>query len=339
MQETNNLTMKEILIYDIIGSFDLTAKNVIEQIGEANGQDILVRINSVGGDVFEGMAIYNALKKYDGNVKVEIEGLSASMASIIMLAGDEVNASENSLIMVHNPSAGVMGESKDLTKRAELLDKMKSQMVTIYKGKSNLSEDEIITMMDEETWFTAEEAKNIGLIDNVTESIKIAAHFDLNKITNNVPEWVTEKYTNQNKSEMEEVKNMFEELKSAIASFVSNTTEENKKDDVIVNIADDESIKNQIVGFSEKLAELDEIHNELDSAQSLIATMEESIANMEAEKSELEAEINKHNATPSEIEETADPVVTAPASDKKDDVWGDMASTIVEGDSAFNFTK
>jgi len=200
--------MKEILIYDVIGSFDLTAKNVIEQLNDANGEDILVRINSVGGDVFEGMAMYNALKKYEGNVKVEIEGLSASMASIIMLAGDEVSASENSLIMVHNPSAGVMGESKDLNKRAELLDKMKSQMVTIYKGKSTISEEEIISMMDEETWFTADEAMAVGLIDNVTEAIKVAAHFDLKTITNKIPEWVSEKYTNQNNTEMEEVKNV-----------------------------------------------------------------------------------------------------------------------------------
>lgn len=78
--------MKEILIYDVIGSYDLTAKSVIEKLNDANGEDILVRINSVGGDVFEGMAIYNALIKYDGKVTVEIEGLSASMASIIMLA-------------------------------------------------------------------------------------------------------------------------------------------------------------------------------------------------------------------------------------------------------------
>ena len=71
--------MKEILIYDVIGSFDLTAKSIIEQLNDADGQDVLVRINSVGGDVFEGMAIYNALKKYNGRVKIEIEGLSASM--------------------------------------------------------------------------------------------------------------------------------------------------------------------------------------------------------------------------------------------------------------------
>jgi ATP-dependent Clp endopeptidase proteolytic subunit ClpP len=330
--------MKEILIYDVIGSFDLTAKNVIEQLNDANGEDILVRINSVGGDVFEGMAMYNALKKYEGNVKIEIEGLSASMASIIMLAGDEVSASENSLIMVHNPSAGVMGESKDLNKRAELLDKMKSQMVTIYKGKSTISEEEIISMMDEETWFTADEAMAVGLIDNVTEAIKVAAHFDLKTITNKIPEWVSEKYTNQNNTEMEEVKNMFEELKSAIASFVNSKTEENKADDVIVNIADDESIKEQIVGFSEKLGELENVNTELDASKSLIATMEETIASMEVEKSELEAEINKHNATPSEIQETADPVVTAPV-DTETNVWDEAGRTLIDGDGAFNFTK
>jgi ATP-dependent Clp endopeptidase proteolytic subunit ClpP len=330
--------MKEILIYDVIGSFDLTAKNVITQLNDANGEDVLVRINSVGGDVFEGMAIYNALKKYEGKVSVEIEGLSASMASIIMLAGDNISASENSLIMVHNPSAGVMGESKDLSKRAELLDKMKSQMVNIYKGKSNISEEEIITMMDEETWFTSEEAMNVGLIDNVTEAIRIAAHYDLGKITNNVPDWVNEKYTNNNNNEMEEIKKMLNDLTSSIASFVTTKKEEVVAENVIVNIADDESIKEQIVGFSEKLGELENVHTELDSNKSLIATMEETIASMEIEKAELEAEINKHNATPSEVEKTEDPVVNTPVTNNEENVWGDAANVLTD-DAVFNFNK
>lgn len=329
--------MKEILIYDVIGSFDLTAKSIIEQLNEYDGEDVLVRINSVGGDVFEGMAIYNALKKYDGRVKVEIEGLSASMASIIMLAGDEISASENSLIMIHNPSAGVMGESKDLSKRADLLDKMKTQMVTIYKGKSNISEEEIISMMDEETWFTSEEAMNVGLIDNVTEAIKVAAHFDLKTITNKVPDWVNEKYTNNNNNEMEEIKKMLVDLTSSVASFVSTKKEEVISENVIVNIADEENIKEQIVGFSEKLAELEAVHTELDANKSLIATMEEQIATMNVEKADLEAEINKHNATPSEIEETADPEVVTPQK-TENSPWGDMADTITD-DAVFNFNK
>lgn len=330
--------MKEILIYDVIGSFDLTAKNIIEELNNADGQDVLVRINSVGGDVFEGMAIYNALKKYNGRVKVEIEGLSASMASIIMLAGDEVSASENSLIMIHNPSAGVMGESKDLSKRAELLDKMKTQMVNIYTGATNIPENKVIKMMDEETWFTSEEALEVGLINSVTEAIKIAAHFDLKTITNNVPEWVTQKYTNKNNNEMEEVKNMFEELKSAIASFVKAEKVEAEAKDIKVSILDEDNIKEQIVGFSEKLGELNSIYTDLDESKSLIATMEETITTMEAEKSELEAEINKHNATPSEVEKTEDPVVATPQTSNEDNPWGDVANTITD-DSVFNFKK
>jgi len=329
--------MKEILIYDVIGSFDLTAKNIIEQLNDADGQDVLVRINSVGGDVFEGMAIYNALKKYEGNVKIEIEGLSASMASIIMLAGDDVTASQNSLIMIHNPSAGVMGESKDLSKRADLLDKMKTQMVNIYTAATSIPEKKVIKMMDEETWFTSDEAKEVGLINNVTEAIKIAAHFDLNTIANNVPKWVSEKYTNKNNNEMEEVKLMFDELKTAIASFVSTKKDEVKAENVIVNIADDENIKEQIVGFSEKLGELQGINDDLNASQSLIATMEETIATMQEEKSELQSEINKHNATPSEVEKTEDPVVATPVA-TDDNPWGDVASTITD-DSVFNFKK
>lgn len=328
--------MKEILIYDVIGSFDLTAKSVIEQLNDANGNDILVRINSVGGDVFEGMAIYNALIKYEGNVKVEIEGLSASMASIIMLAGNEISASENSLIMIHNPSAGVMGESKDLSKRADLLDKMKSQMVNIYKGKSNLTDKQIITMMDEETWFTSEEAQNVGLIDNVTEAIKIAAHYDLGTITNNVPEWVSEKYTNNNNNEMEEIKNMLNDLTNTVASFVTGH-KENQTEEVKINITDEESITAQIVEFSEALGTLQNVNEDLASAKATIVTMEETIASLQDDKSALEADIAKHNATPSEVEETADPVVQTPVANE-DNVWGDAATEIMD-DAVFNFKK
>jgi|TARA_R110000822_G_scaffold3883_5_gene16545 ATP-dependent Clp endopeptidase proteolytic subunit ClpP len=327
--------MKEILIYDVIGSFELTAKSIIEQLNEAKKEDVLVRINSVGGDVFEGMAIYNALIKHEGKVTVEIEGLSASMASIIMLAGDKVTASENSLIMVHNPSAGVMGESKDLSKRADLLDKMKEQMVSIYTGKSTLTEKQIVSMMDEETWFTSNEAMDVGLIDGVTEAIKIAAHFDLGKITNNVPDWVTEKYNNNKTNDMEEVKNMLLELKNVVANFITTTKEEVATEDVVVNIVDEDSIKAQIVGFSEKLGELEEINTELDASKSLIVTMEETIASMETEKSSLEAEINKHNAKPSEVESTEDPAVVTPVV-SEESVWGDAANVLTD-DAVFTF--
>ena len=136
---------------------------------------------------------------------------------------------------------------------------------------------------------------------------------------------------------MEEVKNMFEELKTAIASFVTSTKEEIVAENVVVNIADDESIKEQIVGFSEKLGELNTVYNDLDASKSLIATMEETIATMSDEKSDLEAEINKHNATPSEVEKTEDPVVTT-SKGNDENPWGDAANTITD-DSVFNFNK
>jgi hypothetical protein len=127
------------------------------------------------------------------------------------------------------------------------------------------------------------------------------------------------------------------DLTSSVASFVSTKKEEVISENVIVNIADEESIKEQIVGFSEKLAELETVHTELDANKSLIATMEEQIASMNIEKSELEAEINKHNATPSEIEETADPEVVTPQK-TENSPWGDMADTITD-DAVFNFNK
>lgn len=325
--------MKEILIYDVIGAFGSDAKSVITQLDEAKGEDVLIRINSVGGDVFEGMAIYNALLKHEGKVSVEIEGLAASMASIIMLAGDKVSASENSLIMLHNPSAGMQGESKDLKKRADLLDKMKTQMVSIYSGKTEMSEKDVINMMDEETWFTSSEALAVGLIDNVTDAIKIAATFELGIISNNIPDWVNESYNQKEEKEMEKVIAMLSELKDSIKGFVD--TKSNGVSEI--KILDDENISAQIVEFSEKISELESISEELIEVKGHFSTMEETIATLTDEKQVLETEINKTNATPSEVENTQDPVIVV--KDEKSDAWSDTASHILSSDDAFNFSK
>jgi len=326
--------MKEILIYDVIGAYGSDAKTIITQLDEAKGKEVLIRINSVGGDVFEGMAIYNALIKHEGKVNVEIEGLAASMASIIMLAGDSVSASENSLIMLHNPSAGMQGESKDLKKRADLLDKMKTQMVSIYSGKTEMSEKDVIGMMDEETWFTSNEALAVGLIDNVTDAIKIAATFELGIISNKVPEWVKESYNNKliEEKEMDKVIAMLSELKDSIKGFVDNSSNGITE----IKILDDENISAQIVEFSKKISELESISDELIEVKGHFSTMEDTIATLTSEKESLETEINKNNATPSEVENTQDPVII-PAT-KGDDTWSDTVADILT-DDAFNFIK
>jgi ATP-dependent Clp endopeptidase proteolytic subunit ClpP len=336
--------MKEVFIYDMIGGMGVSAKSIIEQLED--GVDVDLRINSVGGDVFEGIAIYNALKKHNGKVNVTIEGLSASMASIIMLAGDEITASANSLIMIHNPQVGVQGDSADLQNKVELLNKIKEQMLNVYTDKTGMQAEEIAVMMDKETWLTAEEALEIGMIDKVGDTIKLAAHFDISNF--NAPNWVEEKYSkeeeleisnNQNK-EMDKLFNMLSELKETVSNFVTNNPEDNNSEEV--SALNDTAIKNQIVDLTEKIHEQEEkwstVNAELETATGLMITMEENIETLEAEKNSLQTEINKSNATPTTAEDTSDPVVESTDLPKEKSSF-EQAADLLGSDSVFRFNK
>lgn len=163
--------MAEILIYDIIGeSFffeGITAKSVKSQLDEIDeGEDILVRINSPGGDAFEGLAIHNLLA--ERGVDVRIDGLAASSASIVAAAGDTVRIADNALIMIHNPWSFAIGEARDMRKRAESLDKVKDSAIVSYQRKSDESADSLASMMDDETWMNAADAVEFGFADETT---------------------------------------------------------------------------------------------------------------------------------------------------------------------------
>ena len=175
----------EVMIFDEIGLWGVTAKDfatALKAIPEDHA--ITVRINSPGGSVFDGYAIFNALKSRAASVTTRIEGLAASMASVIALAGSKVTAAANSIVMIHNPWSGVAGDSDDLRKMADLLDKLTSQLVGIYAGKSGKGEDEVRAAMDAETWLTGAEAKAWGLVDEVTDEIQVAASFDTSRFRN-----------------------------------------------------------------------------------------------------------------------------------------------------------
>lgn len=165
----------EVLIYDEIGYWGVTAEEFVSDLNAIDADQITLRINSPGGSVFEGMAIYNALRRHKANITTQIDGLAASMGSIIALAGDQIQMSENAYYMIHNPWGGVYGESKDMRKYADRLDEMKEQMANIYESKSNLSREDILTAMDDETWYTGTTAFESGFIDTLTETLDAAA--------------------------------------------------------------------------------------------------------------------------------------------------------------------
>jgi ATP-dependent Clp protease protease subunit len=179
----------EIVIYDEIGAFGIPAKAFLDELKALGPVAALaVRINSPGGSVFDGVAIYNALKRHDARVTVWIDGIAASIASVIAMAGDEVIMPENAMLMIHDPSALVIGTAADMRGMAEALDKMKAGMVAAYRDKSGRDDAEIEALMRDETWLSAKEALNLGLADRIEQPVRMAAHFDLSRFRNPPPQ-------------------------------------------------------------------------------------------------------------------------------------------------------
>jgi ATP-dependent Clp endopeptidase proteolytic subunit ClpP len=173
----------EIAIYDVVGDLGeaggVTAKDVLGALGEASqAQEVNVRINSAGGSVTEGFAIYNALRERSdagSKVKVRIDGLAASIASVIAMAGDEVEIAENAFVMIHNPFALIEGESDELRKMAEHLDDVSESMLGIYADRTGLSTEKLSAMCDAETWLSASEALELGFVDKVAKRSRAQA--------------------------------------------------------------------------------------------------------------------------------------------------------------------
>jgi ATP-dependent Clp protease protease subunit len=183
----------EVVLYDEIGGCGVYADQFREELSGINAKTIHLRINSPGGSVFEAMAMYNALKEHQARVVSHVDGLAASAATVVALGADEVHMAANALFMVHEPWALSMGNSEQLRKDADLLDKISGSIVGMYRQKTQASDDEVREWMEAETWFTADEAKAAGfadLIDNGEEEdlvAQAAALFDLS-IYSKVPD-------------------------------------------------------------------------------------------------------------------------------------------------------
>lgn len=189
-----------LFIYDYIGWLGVEAAPVVRELAALNVQTIHVRINSPGGDVFDGLAIYNALKQHSARVIVHVDSLAASIASVIAMAGDEIHMAEGAFIMIHNPWTLAIGDAAELRKVAEVLDQVGGSLAGIYAGRSGQSREDVEAMMDEETWMNAEQAVERGFADSVDgREVEAAASFDLS-IFNHVPEDLAAK-TGPKKSE------------------------------------------------------------------------------------------------------------------------------------------
>ena len=167
----------------------------LDKLGEIDTLNIY--INSPGGDVFAGQTIYSILKRHKAHKNVYIDGLAASIASVIAMAGNRIFMPKNSMMMIHNPWTVGMGNAGDFRKLAEDLDKIRESLIASYENQSILTKDEIIEIMDNETWLTANECEEYGFCHVVEEEKQIAASIDVE---------ILERYRNTPKGLMEESK-------------------------------------------------------------------------------------------------------------------------------------
>jgi len=183
----SNSSAAEVCIYDDIGAWGITAKDFITALAGVGNKRILLRINSDGGEIFDGLAIYNRLKSHAGGVDVVIDGLAASMASVIAMAGETITMPDNAWMMIHNPNSGVIGEASDMREMADLLDRVRNSLLSIYRTKTGIEDDKLIPMLDDETWLDAATAKELGFADVISDPVRLAAKFDSKRFKNAPP--------------------------------------------------------------------------------------------------------------------------------------------------------
>jgi ATP-dependent protease ClpP protease subunit len=165
----------EVSIYDAIGAYGVTADHFVNALKGISAKRITLRLNTPGGEVFDGTAIHNAIIEHPAHVTVHVDGVAASAGSFIAMAGDEIRMADNTYMMIHNARGGVMGEAEDMHRYADLLDKMNDVIAGMYERKTGKPRRHWRNLMDNETWFTAAEAKAEGLADVVEPATKKAA--------------------------------------------------------------------------------------------------------------------------------------------------------------------
>lgn len=215
----------ELTIYGIIGDSwweDSVSASDIDNALKSISGDIVININSPGGDAFDGISIFNRLKRHEGKVTIHVDGWACSAASVIAMAADELIMGLGSMLMIHEASNFVWGTKTDMRKEAEVLEELEEGIIDIYMTKANISREEIRQMVDDETWFSAKRAVEIGLA-NKAEGTDNNVPNEPNNIVNSV-------------LDLDQKMNIINELKNTLKpnnqqqepSSSSTTTVENK---------------------------------------------------------------------------------------------------------------
>jgi len=228
----NKADSATVYIYDEISWFGVSADQFVKDFNDIKASTIHLRVNSPGGSVFDGTAIFNTVQQHKSKVIAHVDGLAASIASVIIMAADEVHMSENAFIMIHEPWSIVVGNSDDMRQEANLLDKVGKPIVKTYMDKSGKDEKEIKKMMAAETWLTAEESLEMGFCDHIDKKAEKAQSglFDLSAFAN-VPDTLKEQKTAPTIRDIEHILRDAGCTKKQAKSILSDGWKEDCRDD------------------------------------------------------------------------------------------------------------
>jgi ATP-dependent protease ClpP protease subunit len=165
----------EVWIYDEIGMWGTTADDFARELAQVSASAINLHLNSPGGGVFDGIAIHNSLHAHPARVDVTVDGIAASIASVIAMAGDTVTMGRGTEMMIHNPSGIVLGQAADMREMADLLDRLALDIAGFYRDRAGGSRNKWLDLMAAETWYSADEAVKAGLADKAIGSGKTKA--------------------------------------------------------------------------------------------------------------------------------------------------------------------
>lgn len=233
--------------HDFCNDMDIYPSKIKEQLDQAGDKAVNVYINSPGGDLFSGVAIHNMLKNHTGKTKAIVQGLCASSASIVAFGCDEIEMPSNTYLMIHKPTSGCWGNSSEMRKMADVLDKLQEGIVASYSNKKleSISDNTLKSMIDDETWMTGEDAARIFNI-KVTDSIKINNKFE-NLNGDKIPDKVFSMFKEKKVDESEAVKETsMEDIANRVTEKIKAEVDKNKNEKLLdkINKAKIEAIRN-----------------------------------------------------------------------------------------------
>jgi ATP-dependent protease ClpP protease subunit len=288
----------EININDELGFWGLTHQDFSNQLKDVGESDIQLNIASYGGAVSDAFAIYNTLKSHKGRITANIYGDSASSATFIAMAADEIRIADNVMFLIHNVWGSVTGEADELRKAAEHMDKVNENIIDVYKKKTGLNKNTIKSLMNKGDWWTAKEAKKNGFVDVVVDATEVLNRTDvmlMNCANDEMKQALLNKVNqlNNNKNQLE----MTEENKSWFNSKFDELMNSFKSTPVEVEVEPKDTVSKE------------EVETVLNSVKTEIVNMkaenDKALAEKETAIKNLTAELEKANAVKTDVKADA----------------------------------